>query len=227
MFLHSQLLQPKTVYLNPVAWRCLFVSCINCKAGYWLGACSVRFCFPMFNPKMENECNRQNLHLYRSRNITRLYFMKPLFGQSLRPLKSRRKIEEMLWSNSVEQLLLLVGNGRIDISACTDVARAILQDGVEHETISKLAQLGAFGSSQSNAERDLHRWMKNLFGLSLQTYTVFLPLKVGWCLVQLWTWYFLLKGYIYIYVILVFVGCASFKDSWVYKYKCWCSEKKG
>ena len=80
-------------------------------------------------------------------------------------------------SHTVEQLLNLVGKGRIDISCATDVARAILDDGVQHESINKVASLGCHGSSQSNAERDLHRWLKNHFGLCLQPYTVQLPLK--------------------------------------------------
>lgn len=102
-----------------------------------------------------------------------------LCAYHFRPAKSRKKIEEMLWSHTVDQLLSMVGNGRVDISCATDVARAVLRDGVENETISKLASLGAFGDSQSNAERDLHRWMKNLFGLSLQPYTINVDLKVG------------------------------------------------
>lgn len=80
-------------------------------------------------------------------------------------------------SHTVDELLNLVGRGRIDVSCATDVARAVLRDGVERETINKLASLGAFGHAQSNCERDLHRWLKNLFGLSLQPYTIYLPLK--------------------------------------------------
>ena len=86
----------------------------------------------------------------------------------------------MLQSYTVECLLDLVGRGRIDIACCTDVARAILQDGIQHETVSKLASLGAFGKCQSNAERDLHTWMSNLFGLKLQPYEINLQLKVTW-----------------------------------------------
>ena len=80
-------------------------------------------------------------------------------------------------SHAVEKLLNLVGKGRIDVSCATDVARAILDDGVQHESINKVASLGCYGSSQSNAERDLHRWLKNHFGLCLQPYTIWLPLK--------------------------------------------------
>ena len=115
------------------------------------------------------------------------YFNHPCWPQSYQVLPSlshflircskRRTIEKMKRSHTVEQLLNLVGKGRIDISCATDVARAILDDGVQHESINKVASLGCYGSSQSNAERDLHRWLKNHFGLCLQPYTVQLPLK--------------------------------------------------
>ena len=86
-------------------------------------------------------------------------------------------------SATVDALLKLVGRGRLDISCATDVARAVLQDGVEHEAISKLASFGAFGNSQSNTERDLHRNLKTLFGLCLQPYSIEVKLQAR-CFVQ-------------------------------------------
>lgn len=103
----------------------------------------------------------------------------PACGVQAGRSSKRRKIEEMTWSYCVEQLLTLVGRGRIDISCATDIARAVLQDGVENETVSKLASLGAFGDCQSKCERDLHTWLRNLFGLQLQAYSIDVPLKVG------------------------------------------------
>lgn len=76
----------------------------------------------------------------------------------------------------MDALLELVGRGRIDISCATDIARAILNDGVKHETIKKLASLGGFGSCQSHAERDLHTWLRT-FGLFLEPYVVYIDLK--------------------------------------------------
>ena len=89
----------------------------------------------------------------------------------------RRKFNEMLRSHTVEKLLELVGRGRVDISCATDVARAVLRDGLEHETVEKLAALGNFGNSQPNAERDLHTWL-NMFGLRIEPYTVHINVKV-------------------------------------------------
>ena len=84
----------------------------------------------------------------------------------------------MFQSHTVDQLLELVGRGRVDISCATDIARAVLKDGPRHATVDKLASLGNYGHSQPNAERDLHNWL-NMFGLHLQPYTVFADLKEG------------------------------------------------
>ena len=84
----------------------------------------------------------------------------------------------MLRSHTVDQLLELVGRGRVDISCATDVARAVLRDGFKHETVEKLAALGNFGDSQPNAERDLHPWL-NMYRLHSLPYTIFMDLKVG------------------------------------------------
>lgn len=104
------------------------------------------------------------------------YMAMILFALAARQAK-HQKIEAMSHSHCVDSLLDLVGRGRVDISCATDVARAVLKDGVENDAVTKLASLGGFGSCQSNAERDLHRWLRNLFGLRLQPYNVYLDLK--------------------------------------------------
>lgn len=82
----------------------------------------------------------------------------------------------MAHSHAVDSLLDSLGRGRIDVACATDIARAILGDGVQNESVQKLASLGAYGKSQSNSERDLHCWM-NCLGLRLQPYRVWLDLK--------------------------------------------------
>ena len=59
----------------------------------------------------------------------------------------RRKIEEMSGSSTVDQILKLIGTGRIDIACATDIARAVMQDGVKNERIEKLSSLGNWGLS--------------------------------------------------------------------------------
>lgn len=83
----------------------------------------------------------------------------------------------MASSQTVDMLLDLVGRGRIDITCATDVARAVLGDGLEHPTVKKLASLGNFGVSQANCERDLHRNLKTLFGLCVEPYALKIELQ--------------------------------------------------
>ncbi len=90
----------------------------------------------------------------------------------------RRKIEDMERSYTVDELLNLVGRGRIDISCATDIARAVLKDGIANQRVEKLSSLGNWGLSQSNCERDLHTWLRNLFGLRLEPYHVVFDLEV-------------------------------------------------
>lgn len=82
----------------------------------------------------------------------------------------------MMQSHTVDQLLELVGRARVDISCATDIARAVLRDGLKHETVTKMAALGNFGDSQPNAERDLHTWL-DVFGLHIEPYTIHINLK--------------------------------------------------
>ena len=80
-------------------------------------------------------------------------------------------------SSTVDELLNLVGRGRIDISCATDIARAVLKDGITNQRVEKLSSLGNWGLSQSNCERDLHTWLRNLFGLQLEPYQVSFDLE--------------------------------------------------
>jgi hypothetical protein len=83
----------------------------------------------------------------------------------------------MAQSSTIDELLNLVGRGRIDITCATDIARAVMKDGVSNERVEKLSSLGNWGMSQSNCETDLHTWLRNLFGLRVQPYTIYIDLK--------------------------------------------------
>lgn len=74
----------------------------------------------------------------------------------------------------------LVGKGGLGISAACDVASSIVEDHAEHahEAIKAFSSLGTEGKHQQNQERDLYRWLKNLYGLRLETYTIELQLQV-------------------------------------------------
>ena len=47
-----------------------------------------------------------------------------------------------------------------------------------HQALKAFAALG--GGHSANCERDLHRWLRGLWGVEVQTYTVQVPLQVGW-----------------------------------------------
>lgn len=49
---------------------------------------------------------------------------------------------------------------------------------VPHQALRAFASLGADGSRGANVERDLHRWLKGLWGVEIQTYTIEVPLQV-------------------------------------------------
>lgn len=61
----------------------------------------------------------------------------------------------MMQSHTVDQLLELVGRGRVDISCATDIARAVLRDGLKHETVTKMAAL----VNRMQNETYTHGWM--------------------------------------------------------------------
>ena len=111
-----------------------------------------------------------------SLNCSKHNHVHSLIHPCCRNLK-RRKIEEMNRSSTIDELLNLVGRGRIDITCATDIARAVMKDGVCNERVEKLSSLGNWGLSQSNCERDLHTWLRNLFGLRIQPYTIYVDLK--------------------------------------------------
>ena len=50
------------------------------------------------------------------------------------------------------------------------IAQAQLLDGEPPPTIKAFASLGSFGQCNANEERDLHRWLKDLYNVSLEVY---------------------------------------------------------
>ena len=80
-------------------------------------------------------------------------------------------------SASGEALLNTVANGG-HVSSMTQMARAIQSDlGTEcPAAVNAIASLG--GSHQSNAERDMHKWLKNVYDSQLELYWLELPVHV-------------------------------------------------
>lgn len=61
-----------------------------------------------------------------------------------------------------------------------DLAGSMIEDGMGHKAIESFASLGCGGRYLANTERDLFKWLVDLFGFRLQTYTVSIPLQVSW-----------------------------------------------
>ena len=78
---------------------------------------------------------------------------------------------------TVEKMIEMVGRGSISISAAAELSQCNLKDGMPHGAVKAFASLGASGECPSNYERDLHRWLRSLFGFELETYAVKLNLE--------------------------------------------------
>ena len=58
---------------------------------------------------------------------------------------------------------------------CTEV----VDHPLPHRALQSFAGLGSSGKCVANAERDLHRWLRGLWGFELQAYEVAIPLQVA------------------------------------------------
>lgn len=73
----------------------------------------------------------------------------------------------------------LVGRGKLGVASACEIAQGVMQDHeLPHAAIQAFASLGCNGKHPQNSERDLHRWMRCLYGFELQTYVLHLDLQV-------------------------------------------------
>lgn len=93
--------------------------------------------------------------------------------------RKRRRLEDYQESQTVNTMADMIGRGRISVEGAAGLARSICKDhDIPHEALKAFASLGAEGAHPGNSERDLHRWLNNLWGFKLQTYTVHIDLHV-------------------------------------------------
>ena len=66
----------------------------------------------------------------------------------------------------------MVGSGRASVSAVADLSRAMVSDvgSAAPQAVQEFASLGSWGAHQHNQERDLHRWVHQLYGLAIETF---------------------------------------------------------
>jgi len=74
----------------------------------------------------------------------------------------------MTASLTADTLLAQVGCGQLHVSVALEIAAAAFTDGILTERIRTLGNM----ATDSNKERSLHRWLKNLYGHNLQTYSI-------------------------------------------------------
>ena len=83
----------------------------------------------------------------------------------------------------------MVGNGRASVAAVAELSRAYVEDSGDSvpDAVRAIASLGNWGSQTQNQERDLHRWVRNLYNLDIQTYEakILCQASIGFDFVQL------------------------------------------
>lgn len=99
---------------------------------------------------------------------------------SFRRPKSFRRREDyssMPHSHAAEELLEMIGSGKTNVAHAQGLAAAMVRDGIPQEAVTAFASLGSFGAHGSNAERDLHRWLRGLYGMTLEPYFIDVTLE--------------------------------------------------
>ena len=72
----------------------------------------------------------------------------------------------------------MVSRGQVSVANAADLARCAVDDGLLSEAVQAFSSLGNSGAAPSNCERDMTRWLRNLFGFTLEPYVVTLHLQV-------------------------------------------------
>lgn len=73
----------------------------------------------------------------------------------------------------------MLGSGRASVAEVADMARSTLADGLPPKAVEAFASLDSGGVHANNQERDLHRWLHSLFGMTLMTFKVPMALNVS------------------------------------------------
>lgn len=84
-------------------------------------------------------------------------------------------------SKSVESLIDMIGRGRISVAGAVSLANSMVDDGMTHKAITTFASLGTNNVHPGNSERDLFRWLRNVFDFSLEPFSVTMHLQETWC----------------------------------------------
>lgn len=91
----------------------------------------------------------------------------------------RPRLDEIPESATVNKLLRMIGRGSAHVGVAADIARTVLQDGFQNQALKALSSCGAGGACPQNTERDLHVWLRGLWGLKLEPYCFSMDLPVN------------------------------------------------
>ena len=113
--------------------------------------------------------------------------------ESLTAIARKRQRFESTTSETCTKLLHMITRGRISVTGAVDLANCMLEDGMVNRAVDSFASLGSNNKFPSNGERDFHRWLRDLFGFRLQTYTVWMDLQDAQLYIS-YQWWFTPNG---------------------------------
>ena len=94
--------------------------------------------------------------------------------------RKRQRFETYEDSKTVDHLIEMIGKGQISVSGAISLSDTMVADGIPHQAVKAFSTLGTGSNFPMNGERDLHRWIKKLFGFCLRPYCVQVPLQDPW-----------------------------------------------
>eukprot|EP00959_Pyramimonas_sp_CCMP1952_P290375 6073505-Pyramimonas_sp.AAC.1 len=92
--------------------------------------------------------------------------------------RTRQRYEDSAHSHLGEHLLEQAGRSDISCKQLQDTGHKAILDGADNDVMRAIESLGAGGAQPQNAERDLHRWARDLFNCSLEPQTLKLMLDM-------------------------------------------------
>ena len=94
--------------------------------------------------------------------------------------RKRQRFETYEDSKTVDHLIDMIGKGQISVAGAISLSGTMVADGIPHMAVKAFSSLGTSNNFPMNGERDLHRWIKKLFGFRLRPYCVQVPLQDPW-----------------------------------------------
>ena len=128
---------------------------------------------------------RFGFHLLVEFGTKKLWFSKSIWSSSYLypwtfPCRKRQRFETYEDSKTVDHLVDMIGKGQISVSGAIALSGSMVADGIPHKAVQAFSTLRTNNDFPMNGERDLHRWIKRLFGFRLRPYSIQVPLQDPW-----------------------------------------------